>query len=158
MLCRRFCHPIGLMVWMTRKHVLEAIVELMGPGLGALIRDGIQYRAVCALSFRIIVFLHVVQPVNFKEVRKVVNCHEVALLLVFKEICSYLHPRAVGYGVADEGFFWLLWRKLWTDIAFWDVVLYFTLHVWPVEGFSCPPYSGLYSLVICMEFFDGLPS
>ena len=40
-----------------RKHVLEAIVELMGPGLGALIRDGIQYRAVCALSFRIIVFL-----------------------------------------------------------------------------------------------------
>ena len=44
-------------MWMTRKHVLEAIVELMGPGLGGLIRDGIQYRAVCALSFRIIVFL-----------------------------------------------------------------------------------------------------
>ena len=43
-------------MWMTRKHVLEAIVELMGPGLGALIRDGIQYRAVCALSFRVNLF------------------------------------------------------------------------------------------------------
>ena len=147
MLYCRFCHPIGLMVIGFRKRVLKFVVlsktvELIGPELGALIGDQLVWNSISGhVSFELQdhrLCRCVVQPVNFKEIRKVADCHEVTLLLVLKEICSYLRPRAIGYGVVDEGFFGLLWRKLRTDIASGDVVFYFTLHVWPVEGFSCP--------------------
>ena len=144
MLYSRFCHPVGLMVIGTRKCVLESVVlsktaELMGPELGALIGDQLVWNSI---SGHVCFELQdqqfcccVIQPVNFKEIQKLVDCHQVTLLLVFKEICRYLRLRAIGYGMADEGFFGLLWHKLQTDIAFGDVAL----HVLPLDGFSCLP-------------------
>ena len=110
----RFCHPIGLMVIGTHKCVLESvvlskIVELMGPELGALIGDQLVWYSISGhVCFELQDHRFcccVVQPIDFKEVREIVDSHEVTLLLVFEEICSYLRPRGVGYGVADEGFF-----------------------------------------------------